>query len=128
MLGLSGDIWGAVGTLFGVGSAVVTGLYGRVSKADARAHELEIAAAKTEHAGEVAALRAEVKRVCEDGEGNAGNLRTAWAKIDELRENVVRKSELREYRAEVKQDMKDLGDRLERAIKDGIEAMRRQEP
>lgn len=125
MLGLSSDTWGAVGVLFGIGSAAVTAVYGRVSATDKKNHELEMAAIKTEHQNEIGRLEGRIDGICEDQEKLSENLKAAWVKIDDLRDNAVRKTELREYRAEVKQDMKDLGDRLERAIKDGLASLRK---
>lgn len=52
------------------------------------------------------------------------SLGIAWEKVDDLRENAVRKAELKEYRAELKNDIKELGDRLERLIHDAIQNLR----
>lgn len=98
MLGLTPDAWGAIGTAAGVLGTAAAAVSNRIQAADKRAHDLEMRA------------------ISEKIETQTKNLATAWAKIDDLRENAVRKVELKEYRAEVKQDMKDLGDRLESAI------------
>jgi predicted lipase len=98
MMGLAAETWGSIGTVAGVFGMGVSFIYGRIAAGDKRAHDLEIEQ-----------MTNNINRI-------ENNQKTAWSKIDELRENAVHKSDLKEYRSEVKQDMKDLGDRLEAAI------------
>lgn len=124
MLNISADTWGAIGVLGGGLSAVVMGVIGKISHADKIARNAELKILKDDHAHELETIRSNIVRVHELQKTNAENLKSSWEKIDELRESVVRKAELKEYRAEVKQDMKDLGDRLERAIRDGLDSIK----
>lgn len=109
MFGFSESTWGAIGVIGAGASGVITFIYGRIAASDKKAHEAEMESLKTANKNTTDNLQRELER-------QDTSLEQAWKKIDELRENVVRKADLREYRAEVKQDMKDLGDRLEGAI------------
>lgn len=119
MLGLTPDTWGALGTAAGGAGTIAAVIYGRMAASDKRAHDLEMEAVKTTHKNATDNLEKEQARV-------RTSLEQAWTKIDDLRDNAVRKTELKEFRAETKQDMKDLGDRLERAIKDAIGGIKRE--
>ena len=128
MLGISTEIWGAVGTVVGGVGAIAVPIAGwalsvlranhvaelkAVRDANKAALEAQDAAHKSSHALLVADHERLAQDVVKLGEG----LTKAWAKVDELRDSAVRKSDLKEYREEVKADMKALGDRLEAAIR-----------
>lgn len=105
MLGISPDVWGFMGVVMGGIGAGASAIYAWGSGNARRAHELELAA-----------ITVDLNREKSDRETLERRVSAAWLKIDDLRENTVRKADLKEYRAEVKQDMKELGDRLEGAI------------
>lgn len=99
MLEFIGAVLGLVGTA-GAGVAAYVGA------ANKRAHEAEMALAKSQ-----------IEKLEGDLETQRRNLEAAWKKLDELRDTAVRRAEWKEYREEVRADMNRLGDRLEDAIK-----------
>lgn len=125
MFGISGDVWGAIGVFGSIGAMVISFVYGRISKADNTAHDLEMQGLKNQHTNDMAMLGANLEREKQDRALLESRVSAAWLKIDDLRENSVRKAELREYRAELKEDIKVLGDRLEKTFREALDNMRR---
>jgi chromosome segregation ATPase len=116
MLGISDGAWGAIGAFLGLLGTVGGVLAAWVAAANRRAHAAEMAASKATHDAEVLDLTSKIERLREADESVQGNLRTAWAKIDDLRETAVRKADWKEYRDEVRSDINLLGERFEKAI------------
>lgn len=119
MFNLSDSAWSAVGVVGAGVSAIGTGIFGRLASAARKAHDLEIKNIKDGFESKVVAATTEINRL-------DASLLKAWTKIDDLHDNAVRKAELKEYRAELKNDMKELGDRLEKMLKETIESVRRE--
>lgn len=143
-MGMTAEALGALATLTSVAAGGVTAAFAWVGSKDKRAQDAEREIERRLQAEEISkvqssfkqekdhfvsvidSIRLELRREQEERQTLEKNMGTAWTKIDDLRDTSVRKAELKEYRAEVKQDMKDLGDRLERAIRDAMAAINTQ--
>lgn len=117
ILGISSDGWAMIGVVAGGISTMASGLMARANVATKKAHELELQSVRDANAGEIKSLTSSVDRL-------ETSHKAAWDKIDDLRENAVRKAELKEYRAELKHDIEELGTRLERLFKDALDNFR----
>lgn len=98
MLGLTADQTAATATVLSVLGAGATVVYGAIAKSEKQAHDAEMTTVNQR------------LKTAEEG------LKAVWNKLDDLRENAVRKVDWKEYREEVRSDMRALGDRLEKLI------------
>lgn len=113
------NLIGKVGGAGGLTGVIISFLLHRNVAQTKKEHDLELAALKTDYEGKIAKLESDLRRA--EASGAA-----AWVKLDDLRDNVVRKAELKEYREEIRQDIRDLGERLEKKVGESIEALRRE--
>lgn len=66
----------------------------------------------------------EMRNIKEFNERVETSLKASWIKIDDLRDRCWRREEQKEFRDEVKFDMKALGDRLEKSIDGAVSALK----
>jgi hypothetical protein len=129
MLGISNEVWGAVGTVAGAVAAVAVPITGWAFSILRAKHVAELGEIRKDAAADLEKVRLEIissiKDVVNDVvaqekqiELNVASLKAAWLVLDDLRINGVRKADQDRLRDELKQDFSKMREELLGAIKD----------